>query len=819
MIDLRRSIAMLLAVILSAAALRAHADDQFVALVSGGTERCAISIPRSDALLARTATKLADYFQEQTGAKPSVLSDTELVDSEPHDVWIVLDGGDGWPTLSKLGVKPNVPDDRTDAYQLQVVPHGKHTIVSLAGRSAAGVKYAAYRFMEEMEIENHEARIRPLDLRASPFFKTRSISLFNIWRVPIDVIRQCNLEAWPKEKVQQNVDTYDAFGFNAIETHDRFHEDFLKAVYGITRAEWRDKVWAMCDRAHEDGMTVFFRQWGNSVALPIKKDTLKGGFTPFGFNNLAPDIPEEKKRWDTEIRDYTSKNYASHIDHLIGHWADAGGVHEGSKATVKDSMLLHNELVAAFRAINPKIESTFNLWGMANPRGHRGWPGYEDHRSICDAGVLPKDVMIAQTTRAHSHEYSEKVTADILKSGHPAAVWTWRRADTEVRFGDAGLRIRIHDVVGDYFHNLPDSARELSWHNIERNHHGIATDVNYYVVGKLLWDPKTDVDAAALKYCALVFGKENAPAVAEAFNVIEWSRDVEKQVSRRMLDHPAEGVSRAKAALEAVSKIKLPADHHSRLPSVTSPQEMLSEITGTLAVIAENGQIIAEQMPRLRKLIADKKTDEANALAATLQKKADAWFGTIAGGVEGLWLKEAIADKLNPTDSVKEWFGFKTFNVDALNQKDKTVRVSSDEGKTGIALLEMKTPAKRHAEFHFTFTPAPSGKSRNGGLVLAADRNASETIACQVMVGGGFLRIKGDVGETVQDELKGVDPSTPIDCTVSIDFDSRRVTFKAGESTIQAHLKQKTASAIGAYGYIVDKTTSEFSEIEVKSAE
>jgi hypothetical protein len=489
-----------------------------------------------------------------------------------------------------------------------------------------------------------------MDVKASPFFPTRSVSLFNIWRVPVDVIRQCNLEAWPAEKVQRNVDMYDAFGFNAVETHDRFHEDFLKAVYGITRAEWREKVYAMCDRAHEDGMTVFLRLWGNSVALEVKE--LKGGNTPFGFVNLAPDIPEERKRWESEIRDYAAKNYAAHIDHLIGHWADAGGIHAGSKATVKDSMLLHNELVDAFRSINPKIQSTFNLWGMANPRGIRGWPGYVDHHSICDAGILPKDVAIAQTTRSRSHIYSEQVTADIIASGHPAAVWTWRRADTEVAHGDAGLRIRTHALM-KYFQSLPESARQLAWHNIERNHHGLANDVNYFLAGKLMWDPKTDVDAALKKYCALVFGAANSDSTAQAFNVIEEMRDVEKLVSAKMTSNPKDGAQRATAAMEAIAKIKLPADHHSRLPSVTSPQEMLNELRNSLGVIAENGRIIAEEFPKLSALKTAGKTDELKEQIAALQAKADGWSGSVAGGVEGQWLTQTLRENFSDESTTR----------------------------------------------------------------------------------------------------------------------------------------------------------------------
>ena len=625
-----------------AGAARTAADT--APLVSDGQSRCAICCDPGDPLCSRTAAKLAEYLAEQTGTKPPVLGEHELEAAAAHATLIILDGSENQRLLSKLAVKAEVPSDRADAYALKVVHKDARWIVAACGHRPAGAKYAAYRLMEEMQIDGHDARIGPLDLRASPFFTIRSVSLFNIWRVPVEVIRQCNLESWPAEKIQRSIDTYDAFGFNAVETHDRFHEDFLKAVYGITRAQWRDKVYALCDRAHENGMTVFLRLWGNSVALPVKE--IKDGYTPFGFDNLAPDIPEERKRWATEIRDYASKNYAGHIDHLIGHWADAGGVHPGSHATVKDSMLLHNELVQAFRAINPKIASTFNLWGMANPRGKRGWPGYEDHHSICDAGVLPADVGIAQTTRARSRAYDENVTRDILAAGHPAAVWTWRRADTEVRFGDAGLRIRIHGVMGDYFHNLPQSARQLQWHNIERNHHGIATDVNYYIAGKLMWDPKTDVDAALRKYCELVFGDANAAAIAEAFNTIEASRAVENGISVEMMQHPAAGARRAQAALDRLTKVQLASDHRSRLPSVILPREMLDELRGTLAVIAENGRIAAEELPALDALLRDDKPAEAKATAESLRAKADGWFGTVSGGVEGSWLKEMLDKKL-----------------------------------------------------------------------------------------------------------------------------------------------------------------------------
>ena len=632
--------------VFSVAAVSCAAAQQGVThLIVRGAPRCAIVAADDDSLAKRSASRLAEYLHEHAGARPPILAETGLKPDTANTL-IVLDGTPNHRVLAKLGLRMSVPGDRADAYHLRVIRKGKQTVIAVAGKSPSGAKFGTYRLMEEMELSRGSASVQDLDITASPFFRTRSISLFNVWRVPVGVIRQCNLESWPAEKIRQNIDTYDAFGFNALETHDRFHEDFLKAVYGITREQWRDKVHALCDRAHEDGMTVFLRQWGNSVALPVKG--LKDGYTPFGYINLAPDIPEERKRWEVEIRDYVARNYASHIDHFIGHWADAGGIHEGSKATIKDAMLLHNELRAAFRAINPKIETSFNLWSMRNPRGHRGWPGYMDHRTITRAGVLEKDVIIAQETRARTRLYSKEITEEILTDGYRAAVWTWRRGDTEVRLSDPGLRIRIHGVMGDYFRGLPESARQLEWHNIERNQHGIANDVNYYIAAKLMWDPKTDVDAALNRYCALVFGSANAKPIADAFLAIEASRHVENQVSDDIVANPVEGAKRARSALAGLASIKLAEGHRSRLPSVTSSQEMLEELRGALAVIAENADICAQQLPAIDARIQAGRMDEATAIAAEVRKKADSWFGTIAGGMEGLWLRERLDAKLGP---------------------------------------------------------------------------------------------------------------------------------------------------------------------------
>ncbi len=799
------------------ASVRAAAPARATVLVAAGEVSCAIVVRNEEPLSQRCAETLAEYLRQHAGAKPVILSGAEL-ENDRHPALIVIDGSPGHPLLAKAGISLEVPADRADAYHVQTVQQKGRVVIAIAGRSPAGAKFGAYRLMEEMDMGPGRASIAPLDLTASPFFKTRSISLFNIWRVPVGVIRQCNLESWPAEKIQRNVAMYDAFGYNALETHDRFHEDFLQAVYGITRAAWRDKVHAMCDAAHAAGMTVFLRQWGNSVALAVKE--LEGGYTPFGFENLAPDIPEERRRWEREIRDYVATNYAAHIDHFIGHWADAGGIHAGSQATIKDAMLLHNELRAAFRALNPRIETSFNLWNMQNPKGHRGWPGYVDHKSVT-TGVLEKDVIVAQATRARSHPYSEKVTREITADGYRAAVWSWRRADTEVRLGDPGLRVRIHNVMGDYFHGLPDSARQLEWHNIERNQHGIAIDVNFYVAGKLMWDPKADVGAALHRYCSLVFGTANASAMAEAFLTIEATRDVESQVSAYVVEHPLAAGKRARQALAAITKIDLSSGHRSRLPSAISPAEMLDEMRATLAVIIENAGFCAQELPAIDALIESDRKDDARARAAVLRQRADEWSGTIAGGMEGLWLKETLEARLaeNALLRFDDSLGWRINNVASLEEIDGQIAVTATGGATGVALLELPQPIHRHAEFHVRCTVAETGASRNGGLVFGSALTPDALIRCQAFIGGRDLRISGrGLVKPIRLAVPNLETMRPLDCTVVVDLDRHRVTFTVGGYSAEAELKESVA-ALRYYGVVVDRAKSRFGKIDVIRAD
>jgi hypothetical protein len=335
-----------------------------------------------------------------------------------------------------------------------------------------------------------------------------------------------------------------------------------------------------------------------------------------------------------------------------------------------------------------------------------------------------------------------------------------------------------------------------------------------------MWDPQTDVDAALNKYCTLVFGSANAKAVAEALLTIEASRDVETQVSKEMIANPVAGANRARRALAALAKVTLPQGHHSRLPSVTSPQEMLEELCGTLAVIIENAELCAHQLPALDALIKASKPDDAKARAAELQKKADAWFGTIAGGMEGFWLKETLQAKFAPARGIpfKDWFGFRTSNLAAFEEQGSQYVIGGEGKIPATALLKLQTPARHRAEFHFQCQVAETGTSRNGGLAFGSALDADELIRCQAYIRGRELRIRGQNLVSPATAEANLDPTQPLDCTVTIDLDQHRATFRVGEHSVTAELKESVRD-LRFYGYVVENTRTEFGKIEVKHCE
>jgi hypothetical protein len=118
-------------------------------------------------------------------------------------------------------------------------------------------------------------------------FATRSVSRSTSLARSVEVIRQCNLESWRGEQIQRSIDMYDAFGFNAVRDARPLYTRISQRRFTASPArEWREKVYALVrsrPRRRDDGFPAAVGQLRR--ALPVKE--LKGGYTPFGYVNLA----------------------------------------------------------------------------------------------------------------------------------------------------------------------------------------------------------------------------------------------------------------------------------------------------------------------------------------------------------------------------------------------------------------------------------------------------------------------------------------------------------------------------------------------------
>jgi hypothetical protein len=622
-------------------------------LAEGNQAACVIIYSREEKLDARTAAKLAAFLKEQVGSEPVVMSDNRLAEAGATNTLVVIDGTKDHRLIARYGGKVEFKSDRAEAYQLVVRKQAGRGLVLAAGQSPVGAKQAIYRLMKEMQIENSRATIEPLEVQAEPFIKNRSVGLFNIWGMPLAITREHNIETWPVAKIRAYVDMFDAFGFNAIETHDRFNDGYTKPTYGVSRQEWRNKVWAICDQAHANGQKVFLRAWGNTVMRTPEdyKPSKPGAGVPKKPRNLCVNLPEERRIWEEEIRDYYVTNYAGKIDHFIGHWCDNGGCRRNG-CTLETAMKLQMELHNGFKKADPNFTSSFNLWMLSR---FGGWAGYEDERSVCDAGILSKDVCIAMNTRL-PHEYSESMARNILASGHRPAVWTWYRADYEIK---PSVHIHLHERVGEYFRELPASASELEWHNVECNVHGAANVANYYVAAQMMWDQRGDTDQLLREFLRLTFGADNADKIAPAYLAIEAIRC--PTCHNKSKDcfpgcgtaNPRRDEETAAKALAQIKKVKVSPTHKSRLPLIISREKILGDLRDSLEVIKEYAHCRTEELPKLDAAIKDGQVKEASEMLKTLKAKCTTWSGSLTRVQESRRLNAELASRQQTLKGLK----------------------------------------------------------------------------------------------------------------------------------------------------------------------
>lgn len=616
-------------------------------LAQGGHATSVIVYPRDDALAARTAEKLSGYLQEQTGARVPTIIETEFTPAGNGAAIIVLDGTADHRLAERFGVAIHLSAESPDAYQIKVVTDASPRVF-LAGKSSSGVKFAAYRLMRELEIEGQQARLAAIDASAEPFIKTRSVSLFNVWNMPIEVTRRHNIESWDSARLAPYIDMYDVYGFNAIESHDRFDDGYLEPLFGLKRAEWSRKVLLMCDEAHRNGQEFFLRIWGHVVMNTPPITALSANASvPKRLTYLCVNEPKERQRWETEIRDYYVHTYAGHIDHLIGHWCDPG-VCRKNGCDYQVPLRLQNELHRAFKAVDPAFKSTFNLWFFDrvkdNPAGwaRRGWAGYHTDEDLIGTEILDKDIRIATYT-TNPGPYRPEIVQSIIDHGYRPAVWTWYRADHETK---PSLHVHAYGFLGDYFKSLPATAHQLEWHNVERNVHGAANTANYYVAGRLMWEPALNPDDLLREFATLVFGRAQASNILPAYQAIAQIRchacAEGGSYTGIGTDDPAADAYTAETALTRLAEVKIDSAFHPRLPTDISPAQIVADLKASLEVIRDYARLRSDLLSKLQRTVAAKDNTTARLLREELRQRYSAWHYTLAGRQEWALLEQVL---------------------------------------------------------------------------------------------------------------------------------------------------------------------------------
>jgi hypothetical protein len=310
---------------------------------------------------------------------------------------------------------------------------------------------------------------------------------------------------WSEARMRRHLMMLKAFGFNSIQITEAGQ---VARESGVSQEAWRAKLIQYCRLARELDMGVAKFVWGSSFY-----DATKGVY----INDLDWHVADDRKRIEQFYQ--IEASFAPYVTRLITHWLDPGGPQ--CKDCTNDTMVeMHNAIMAAFRAKNPKIRGAINTWWMQPDR----WPGYEGPEKLAAHPKLDKATDITGWRGS--------------KYGRRGAVWAWYTADNEIQ---PALWVRMSVLEETFPHNLsPKQRRELApqwteglaWYSIDDTCHGLNMQ-NLYVAGKLMQDPTLDAQKLLDEFVRGFVGKANAPAVAAALRAVERARTLSKSYTAR----------------------------------------------------------------------------------------------------------------------------------------------------------------------------------------------------------------------------------------------------------------------------------------------
>jgi hypothetical protein len=142
-----------------------------------------------------------------------------------------------------------------------------------------------------------------------------------------------------------------------------------------------------------------------------------------------------------------------------------------------------------------------------------------------------------------------------------------------------------------------EMSAALDWMSLDLCFHGLPSEINLYVGGQKMWEPKRPLREITLDWCRAVFGPPNAEVMREVYETVEVGRSPDqpaklykhrKDLLPEIVKTPEFG-RRAEAALAALRAVRLPQGWKPNFPVMGTPQGHLDMLASELrALVAKN---------------------------------------------------------------------------------------------------------------------------------------------------------------------------------------------------------------------------------------
>ena len=531
-----------------------HAAENAAPMTLGKTSGRAVSLCVSgkDPDMRRAADRWKAFFIARK--IPVKVFDSSKGRSVPEGPVIAFETKEQAPMARAVGadlsqLKTGLPE----SYLMIAKQRKGHPLILIVGETSKGTDCGAAWLQSKVscvydkETKKWSATIKPINELRQPFFRGREATLCPTGRILRgDTAKKINFELWSKEQLKRYPGFLKACGFNSIQVME-----LLKYRGGARREQVAPAIHTLADATHQEGMSVSQYIWGSA-------------------DGFRWDDPKTRKQREQRYIGL-AKTYGKYVDHIITHWKDEG---------YEDGYVIPQEatafLLEQYKKYNPDIRVTQDAW--FNGRFWSAWKGSKS-KTFLDEAYTPKQVGIAL-----ERWYDAKKAALVKKAGRPVGIWGWYMGDFEMNYSSHILTRTIHK----YYSALPpEASRMVDWISIELCFHTLPSQVNLYVGGQMMCDPKRSLDQIMFDYCHSVYGVANAQTMTEVYKVVEMGQKEYRYGMVKRDRYPKvhstpEFTGEAKSVLGKLERVELPVEWQPNFPTVSDPRDDIKSLRQSL---------------------------------------------------------------------------------------------------------------------------------------------------------------------------------------------------------------------------------------------